>query len=266
MTPPDIADLNLPERAIPLLAGVVGSTAYGLNTPGSDIDYAAVYAWPTRDLVGMATPASPDTPIPESVHVPKTHNLYLTPGDQRRGDANRPPGDRPDLTAHEARKFLTLVLNGNPSVTEMLWLPDYLHCNAHARALIGIREHLSAGPMIRRTYLGYATGQFKRLHERGDGSFSADTRKRTAKHARHLLRLCRQGFDFYTTGVLTVRVENPEEYHEFGEQVAGGELEVAQAMLAFYDAAFGARPSALPEQPDRDLAAAWLAALREHYW
>ena len=35
--------------------------------------------------------------------------------------------------------------------------------------------------------------QFRKLVSRGDGSFSADTRKRTAKHARHLARLCTRG-------------------------------------------------------------------------
>lgn len=233
--------VDLPERAIPLLTGIVGSTAYGLNRPGSDVDTAAVYAWPTRDLIALAGPG------PDTVHHTATD-------------------DRPDLTAHEARKFLSLVLNGNPSVTEMLWLDDYTHTNPWGHALIDIRQHLSAGPRIRRTYLGYATQQFRKLDARGDGSFSSDTRKRTAKHARHLLRLCRQGFDFYTTGTLTVRVTDPREYLDFGDAVAAGDLDQARRMLAFYESGFDTRPCALPAEPDTDRAAAWLAALREDYW
>ena len=63
-------------------------------------------------------------------------------------------------------------------------------------------------------YLGYAQQQFQRLDRRGDGSFSSDTRKRTAKHARHLMRLCRQGYELYTTGRLDVREAARQREHE----------------------------------------------------
>jgi hypothetical protein len=251
-----VTGLNLPDRATTLLAGVVGSTAYGLNLPGSDVDIAAIYAWPTRDLVTLDTPVAPDTAIPETIHRVGDPDL--------KGTIHEDPS--PDLTAHEARKFLTLILRGNPSVTELLWLPDYLHLNPWGHALIGIREHLSSGPLIRASYLGYATQQFQRLETRGDGSFSADTRKRTAKHARHLLRLCRQGFDFWSTGTLTIRVDNPDEYHRFGEDVAAGNINRARRMITFYESAYNNCPCALPDQPDTGRAADWLAALRKDYW
>lgn len=236
--PPSTSDPE-PARQIALLAGTVGSRAYGLARPDSDYDTLGIFAWPTRDLLGLTAPSE--------------------------DYGHQGPGDN-DFRWYEARKFLRLILAGNPHVTELLWLDDYTHRNPWGNSLINIRGHLSAAPLIRRRYLGYATQQFKRLSDRGNGTFSSDTAKRTAKHARHLLRLCRQGFDFYTTGVLTVRVADPEELHAFGEDVAAGDLDQAQAMLAFYENAFKARPSALPDQPDRDLAEAWLAAVREDYW
>ncbi|HZU58333.1 MAG TPA: nucleotidyltransferase domain-containing protein [Actinocrinis sp.] len=80
-----------------LLSGVVGSTAYGLAGPGSDVDRLGIYAAPTRALLGLRRP-------PES-HVTA----------------------KPDATFHEAGKAARLMLAGNRTATELLWLPDDLY-------------------------------------------------------------------------------------------------------------------------------------------
>ena len=36
-----------------ILSGIVGSTAYGLNNEGSDVDRLGVFAVPTRALFGL---------------------------------------------------------------------------------------------------------------------------------------------------------------------------------------------------------------------
>ncbi len=40
-----------------LLAGIVGSTAYGLAGPDSDVDRLGVFAAPTLSLLGLDAPA-----------------------------------------------------------------------------------------------------------------------------------------------------------------------------------------------------------------
>lgn len=75
-----------------LLKGVVGSTAYGLNHEGSYVDYLGVFAAPNREILGLGK-------VQESVNTKD-----------------------PDTTMHEAKKFVQLCLNGNPSVSEVLWL------------------------------------------------------------------------------------------------------------------------------------------------
>src|SRR5437868_11290114 len=40
-----------------ILLGVVGSTAYGLDTESSDKDYLGIYQAPTRMLLGLREPA-----------------------------------------------------------------------------------------------------------------------------------------------------------------------------------------------------------------
>lgn len=218
-----------------LLEGVVGSRAYGLDTADSDTDILGMFAYNTDDLLSLDTPA--DT---------------ITTKD-------------PDATWHEARKFLRLVLDANPTQTELLWLPEYTISTPWAAALIANRAELTGATLMRRTYLGYATGQFRKLEQRGDGSFSSDTRKRTEKHARHLLRLLRQGYDLYATGRLTVRLDadDADYIRTFGKAVADGDLDLARTKLAFYESAFDARPSALPDKPNRDIANSWLLAVRE---
>jgi predicted nucleotidyltransferase len=220
-----------------LLSGIVGSTAYGLARAGSDVDRLGVFAAPTVAFHGL------DEPQDSAVTTD------------------------PDVTMHEARKFAKLALAGNPTVSELLWLPGDLY---EARTplgdeLIGIRASFLSAKRIRDAYLGYATQQFRRLENRGDGSFSADTRKRTSKHARHLYRLCAQGYELYATGALRIRLEEPWRFHQFGDQVAAGHLDVAREMLADFEAKFDETASVLPEEPDQRTVEDWLLRVRKAY-
>jgi len=220
-----------------LLSGIVGSTAYGLAREGSDVDRLGLFAAPTEQLHGLRAP--------KDSHV-TTH---------------------PDRTLHEAAKWCRLALGGNPTIMELVWLPDDLYevRTPLGDELIGIRSTLLSAKRVRDAYLGYATQQFKRLYDRGDGSFSADTRKRTAKHARHLKRLCHQGFELYATGHLVIRVDDPEEYHRFGEDVTA-DATVALSMLKNFEALFDKTAGVLPDRPDEAPAEAWLRRVRAAYY
>ncbi|MFC5751048.1 DNA polymerase beta superfamily protein [Actinomadura rugatobispora] len=218
-----------------LLAGVVGSTAYGLATPESDVDRLAVFAAPTALFHGLRPPT---------------------------GRQATKVTTNPDVTQHEAGKFASLCLGVNPSVTELLWLEEYETRTGLGDRLIGIRAAFLSAPRVRDAYLGYAVSQFRRLEGRGDGSFSADTRKRTAKHARHLARLVHQGLELYRTGLLTVRLAEPQWYRDFGERVAGGELDEAKAVLAKAEQDFDAASTPLPERPDEGAVEEWLLQVR----
>ncbi|MFF8316859.1 DNA polymerase beta superfamily protein [Streptomyces bobili] len=220
-----------------LLSGVVGSTAYGLAHAGSDVDRLGLFAAPTEELHGL--------------HPPQESHVSTAP----------------DRTLHEAAKWCRLALGGNPTVTELVWLPDELYevRTPLGDELIDIRTTFLSARRVRDAYLGYATQQFRRLLGRGDGSFSADTRKRTAKHARHLKRLCGQGYELYTTGKVTIRVDDPESFHRFGEQVAD-DPETALPLLRRYETAFEEARSVLPEQPDERAADAWLRKVRRNFY
>ncbi|MFG2005914.1 DNA polymerase beta superfamily protein [Spirillospora sp. NPDC048911] len=224
-----------------LLSGIVGSTAYGLATPESDVDRLGVYAAPTEQF----------------------HGLHLPIGKK----ASKVSND-PDVTLHEAGKWAGLALGCNPTATELAWLPDdcYEVRTPLGEDLIGIRTSFLSAGRVRDAYLGYAVAQFKRLENRGDGSFSADTRKRTAKHARHLYRLVTQGELLYATGHLQIRVDDPEKFRSFGERVADGGVEEARAMLAAAEERIDRIRTPLPDRPDEQTVERWLHAVRAaHY-
>lgn len=220
-----------------LLSGIVGSTAYGLAREGSDVDRLGLFAVPTEQLHGLRAP--------KDSHV--TH--------------------QPDSTLHEAAKWCRLALQGNPTVLELVWLPDELYevRTPLGDELIGIRTAFLAAPRVRKAYLGYAQQQFQRLDRRGDGSFSSDTRRRTAKHARHLMRLCRQGYELYTTGRLNVRVDDPAPYFEFGQRAAL-DPDSVRPFLIRMEEAFDRATSPLPDKPAEAAAEAWLLRVRRHYY
>jgi hypothetical protein len=224
-----------------ILSGVVGSTAYGLNHEGSDIDYLGVFAEPTSTVLGLNQPS-------ESV-VTKD----------------------PDTTMHEAKKFVGLCLNGNPSVSELLWLDSYEHVSDEGSALIALRYKFLSAKRVRDSYLGYATSQFGRLKSRGDGSFSADTRKRTTKHARHLVRLVEQGFHLYRSGELIVNLRSsaseidPEWVFTMGEKIAGNPL-WAEQYMKLAETRFDYTRPAVPERPDVDAVEKWLIQVRRADW
>jgi uncharacterized protein len=220
-----------------LLSGVVGSTAYGLAGPDSDVDRLGVFAAPTVAFHGLHAPAETQTT------------------------------SKPDNTLHEAAKYCRLALGANPTVTELMWLPDDLYevRTELGENLIGIRAAFLSAKRVRDAYLGYATQQFRRLETRGDGSFSADTRKRTAKHARHLMRLCHQGFTLYATGLLAIRLNDPGEFRDFGERVAGGDIDAARALIAHYEQQFDNTTTVLPDHPDEEAVERWLLRARQEH-
>lgn len=219
----------------PILQGIVGSTAYGLAGPDSDIDTLGVFAHPTEAFFGLDQPE-------ETIKASK------------------------DDTMHEAAKYCKLALNGNPTVMELLWLPEELYTarSYWGDQLIEIRGCFLSAPRVRNAYLGYASQQFDSLKARG-GTFSSDTSKRTAKHARHLFRLLEQGTHLYVTGRLKIRVADPEYCRWFGERVAEGNTLYAEKALNDAKLRFDSVPSALPEKPYKEPVEAWLKSVRRIY-
>lgn len=221
-----------------LLQGIVGSTAYGLAGPDSDIDRLGVYAAPTADFHGLHLP------------IDKAATKVTS---------------KPDSTMHEARKYATLALQCNPTITELMWLDaELIEVNTDLGGyLTVIRESFLSAKRVRDAYFGYATSQLKRL--RDTGQFQSKMRARASKHGRHLLRLLDQGYALYSVGILPIKVSDPQRYFDFGEQVAA-DPDAAIPVLAAVEEKFNRTRSPLPDRPDEARVERWLRAVRQAHW
>lgn len=234
---------------ITLLSGVVGSTAYGLATGSSDVDRLSVVAWPTDAWWGIAAPTD--------------EGWY---GAAARRESVQSTG--PDSTTHEVGKFLRLVVRGNPSATELLWLPAYDVLHPFGAELLEMRDLLVGRQAVRRAYGGYAVDQARKLSSGrahgGAGGFGDVPVSRTEKHARHVGRLVLQARVLLETGVLPIDVSaHREELFALGRLAVSDPEEFHTVFLGLMeDLDRAADCSALPDWPDRAAAERYLYRVR----
>jgi predicted nucleotidyltransferase len=199
-----------------IIQAIVGSHAYGLNTPESDEDRLGVFVVPTEEILSIKRPKET---------ISRTN---------------------PDTVHHEVGKYIRLALKANPTILELLFLPEYEILTEDGKLLVDNRD-LFLSNTVRKSFGGYAYHQAKRLVERGD-SFSSETRNRYEKHARHCFRLLRQGKQLLHTGSMNVKVENPDEYF------AVGKLGPDEIFAKFKDelTGFDEVDSVLPDKPKQE--------------
>jgi len=147
---------------------VVGSRAYGLAGPDSDVDRRGVFVVPTHLFWGLDKPPS-----------------YVD-------------GPEPEQSSWELERFCVLGLAANPTVLECLWSPLADVVTDVGRELIALRESFLSRRLAQ-TYGAYARDQFTKLEA---------TRRRTGtvkgKQAMHMLRLLMAGAHVLSTRQILV--------------------------------------------------------------
>ena len=120
-----------------LFKGLVGSQAYGMATPESDFDYCSIYAAPLDNLLGLN---------------------YI---DQVSEDKN-------DVVAYELGKFMKLLQTANPTICQLLFLPDecILYKHPIMDKLFEIRDKFIVKKM-QYTFGKYAESQIKKADSLG---------------------------------------------------------------------------------------------------
>ena len=215
-----------------LLKGVVGSQAFGLANEHSDYDYQGIFVAPTASLLGL------ESKVQESYEF-----------------------KNPDTKYHEVGKYCRLALKCNPTVLDLLWLDKYNVRTQLGTELINLRNNFLSAKYVRDAYFGYAMSQF--------GKLGKDPRpEKRAKNARHFARLLNQGWQLYTTGTYSVRLEDPEFYIEFGRRVGfDQDYAYAQSFLDHYHESFGTEPQCvLPSQPNEEPINNWLLKVRHEFY
>lgn len=215
-----------PDTSSVLLESTVGSKAYGLDTPESDTDTMGVFVAPTSKVSDWDWGASKET--------------WTNSG---------PTGD--DSTYHEVGKYLRLAVKGNPTLIELLFMPEHLYTvlTPLGREMIGLREHVLSTATIRGAYLGYVREQIQRYATRVNPK---------EKMARHALRLSRQAVQLLTTGTMSVRVDDPEEYFALADMPLDDKVDKLWRELEILYRC----ESVLPEYPDRDRVQSFLRGIR----
>lgn len=214
-----------------ILRGIGGSQAYGTAGPDSDEDRLAIYIAPVNDVLGFTD------------HVQSYHQT----------------GEN-DLHIHELQKFLSLVLNGNPTIMELLWLPEHEIVTRTGQKLLDNRSRLMGRDKIESAYLGYATQQLKR-HGQPKPEEDAEGLRKRLKHLKHCCRLLFQAESFIATGTLTVRLTEEQKYFIEGFSL----LDLSEMEEAFESKveSIKAIDSPVPNSPDRGWAEIFLIETRK---
>jgi len=218
-----------------ILEGVTGSTAYGLATESSDVDIKGIYLLPTDKVLSLGFNQDKTT---------KNHT-------------------DPDWEYHEIGKYMNLVMKGNPTYTEVLFLNEYTIKTKVGQLLIDNRDAFLSTKAVMNAYRGYALSQAKKLNNRtaqGMDGYDSSMKNRFAKHTRHCFRLLMQAKQLLETGTLDVRVtpEQREWLFEMGEKSPN---EVVEEFMR-QDKEFENVKSILPDKPDKERLNAILIAIR----
>jgi predicted nucleotidyltransferase len=155
-----------------VLGMVVGSRAYGLDTPGSDHDRRGVFVAPTRAFWRLDKPP--------------THL----------------DGPAAEQFSWEIERFCTLALQANPTVWEVLWSPLVDHVGTDGADLLAVREAFLSRRAAQ-TYGAYARDQLARVRARRER-----TGQTNHKQAMHTIRLLLAGAHVLRTGEVLVDVRH----------------------------------------------------------
>ena len=205
---------------------IVGSTAYGLNQEGSDVDRRGFYLPPAGLEWSLAG-------VPEQLET-DNEEVYW-----------------------EIEKFIRLALKANPNVLECLYTPLIEDCSAIGGDLIAMRSAFLS-KYVHRTYNAYVLSQFKKLEQ--------DLRRHGQirwKHVMHLIRLLLSGVGVLRDGFVPLRVD---EHRQDLLAIRRGDVswdDVERWRLSLHtelDRALEA--TSLPEHPDYERANALLIKAR----
>jgi uncharacterized protein len=246
-----MSEREMAEKGLVLLA-TVGSTAHGLNLPGTD----------DHDEMGVTIER------PEYVIGLKHFEQHIF---RTKPEGVRSEHGDTDRVIYSARKFCRLALSGNPSILVLLYTyPDL--CTPIGHELRAIRSAFAARS-AGRAFLGYMTQQRQRLlGERGQMNVKrpelVEAHGYDTKYAMHMLRLGFQGVEFLETGKLTLPM--PEEEREFVHRTRLGEVDLNDVLTKAGELERRVgdllEESPLPPKPDADAVNLFLIDAYERGW
>lgn len=251
---PDLTEIDVETKAMAerttILRCLVGSTAHGLEiSDQDDRDEMGVCIEDFEAFVGFST---------FEQYIERTAAL-------REGsyDARSRPGDL-DLTIFSLKKFLRLLLTGNPTKLLLLFVTDPLVRTSEGLELQALAPHI-VSRQAGHAFLHYMIQQGERLRgERGQKNvnrpelveaFGFDT-----KYVGHVIRLGFQGIELMQTGRITLPMPLAE--RSLVRSIRFGKLTLQQVTSIasglehdLVDAIFGSK---LRLEPDAEIIEDWM--------
>lgn len=225
-----------------VLLGYTGSIAYGLDDENSDIDIMGVVIPSARYYLGL--PSSNEFPISGSLQ--KKSGQF-------------------DITLYELKKFISLALQGNPSILSCLWLePDYYLTKKRVGYSLLNNKDMFCGKHVVTTFMGYARQQFERMNRDDHKNMGAKSKELIqlygydCQHASHLVRILRMGIEFLTTGELQVHRRDADELLAIKRGNWKFENVISMVSGLFNDLEKVKEQSTLPDYPNYEKVDNWL--------
>ena len=152
-----------------------------------------------------------------------------------------------DSVVYEIRKFVRLLLKGNPNVMAMLFLPEnlYIHLDEVGEDLLPHKDWF-VGKHMYKPFKGYASSQLSKMDRNATSNLGAVRKKLVekfgydCKHAGHLIRLLRMGIEFLTSGELNIERHDASELIDIknGVWTRKAVLDESRRLFALLDEAY----------------------------
>lgn len=181
-----------PTPATKIFVGYRGSVAHGMFVPSTD-------------------PNSIDDIDIMTVYIPPIQNYFGLVRQRDRGTVETKDG-KWDVVSYELRKFVSLLVKGNPNVISMLWLPIE-HTLFEATEFCTLRQNrnIFSAKTIYHAFVGYARAQLYKMTHLACQGYMGEKRKALVerhgydtKNAAHLIRLMRMACEFLETNEFIV--------------------------------------------------------------
>lgn len=179
-----------------------------------------------------------------------------------------------DLIMYSLRKYMSMALQGNPSILLLLFCPEehVLYNTPMGKELRAITSSIISKRAAPR-FIGYLKSQKSRLTGEKKGhtpnrpelieKFGYDT-----KYAMHALRLGYQGIELMQTGKLTLPMNGI--VGDYLRSVRRGEVSYSGVLsdLNYLEEAVkqAANKSTLRDEPDKDFIEEWLLDIHKEHW
>lgn len=224
--------LILPSNTV--VDSIAGSTLYGTNGPSSDQDTMGFFVATQQQKLGLTCPD----------HCGKD-----------------------DQVIYEFSRLVQLIMNGNPTVMQLLYTPEmfWLQWDQRWPSIQADMRGLLVSERCRASFLGYLDGQRKKLiNKRGQRQELIDQYGYDTKFAAHMVRLAVQGLEMMKDGWMTL----PMKEKQLIVDIRQGKFtqETVMEMTATLEDELMHIPSVLPAKLDNEKISQYMADVYKEWW